>query len=196
MTTESRQSPVLYTDVHVFRDYCRPEFAAFSSYSNPKFALVSTSDLPRPLMSKLPPSRTLTNPANGASLAAVLTLVRGDALSKRRRQDFASALRTVAKALGRPLDALPAHPNLLRDRLQGFAPSMAGLKRKRWDNAMSLVRQALKHAGFIQVPCRARTPFAPQWTALFRLTRDKQARFGLSRFARYCTTGHRSRPGR
>ena len=84
-------------------------------------------------MSKLPPSRTLISPAQGASLATVLALVREDGtLSKRERQDYASALRKVGKAFGRPLDTLPAHPNLLRDRLQGFAPSMAGIKRKRW----------------------------------------------------------------
>jgi integrase len=141
-------------------------------------------------MSKLPPSRTLTNPAHGGSLATVLTLVREDGtLSKREHQDYASALRKVGEALGRPLDTLPAHPTLLRERLQGFVPAMAGIKPKRWMNAMSLVRKALKHTGFIDIPTRGRTPFAPKWAALFRLlTDDQAARFGLSRLARYCTT--------
>src|SRR4051794_13381787 len=189
MTTESRQSPVLYGDVQVLGITSRPELAIFIPYSNPESTLVSTSDLPRPSMSKLPPSPTLTNAAHGASLATVLSLVLDDhALKKRERQEWPSALRTVAKALGRPLDTLPAHPNLLRERLRGFVPAMGGIEPKRWANAISLVRQALKHTGFIEVPLRARTPFAPRWTALFRLLpKDQAARFGLSRLARYCS---------
>ncbi len=126
--------------------------------------------------------------AQTSTLAMILAgVIADESLTKRQRQDLASALRTVAKALGRPLDDLSAHPGQLRDRLKDFVPAMAGISPGRWANTMSLTRQALKRAGLVHVPARSRVPFAPRWTALFRLLQEKQARLGLTRFARYCT---------
>lgn len=134
-------------------------------------------------------SRKPSFTAQNSTLATILAgVIADESLTKRQRQDLASALHTVAKALGRPLDDLSAHPGQLRDRLKDFVPAMAGISPGRWANAISLTRQALKRAGFVHVPARSRMPFAPQWTALFRLLQQKQARLGLTRFARYCTT--------
>ena len=140
-------------------------------------------------MSTTTPSRRPYNHAPVPTLAAVLAHVAADqTLTGRRRQDLASGLRTFAKALGRPPEELPAHPGQLRDRLKGFNPAQAGLSDRRWTNAKSLTRQALKQAGIAAVPGRYRVPFSPGWTALFRLVDKKFASVGLSRLARHCTT--------
>ena len=99
------------------------------------------------------------------------------------RRDIASAIRTFGKDLGRPLDELAAHPRILRERPAGLMPGlsnldMTALKRfkRRWDNKLSLLLVALKHVGIIQTTVRRNEPFAPKWTALFRLVTDKYDR--------------------
>lgn len=140
-------------------------------------------------MALISSSRKPQDLAQTPSLATVQAHVTADeTLPRRRRQDIASALRMVATALGRSLDDLPADPGQLRDRLKGFTPAMAGLTQRRWINVLSLTRSALKHAGITRVPGRSCVPLARGWTALFQLFEDKQARFGLSRFVRYCST--------
>ena len=128
-------------------------------------------------------------------LGAVLELIIADkTLPIRQRQDMASALRTVGKALGRPLDELRAHPASLRERLAKFTPAMANLSERRWTNVVSLVRSALTHVGITHTPARSREPFAPEWTAAFRHIKGKYTCTALSRLARYCS-GHGIDPG-
>lgn len=122
------------------------------------------------------------------TLATVLERVLADqALDSRQKQDAASALRTVAKALGHSLDQLPAHPGRLRGLLKGFTPAMADLSERRWRNALSLLRRALTCAGISQVAARSREPFAPEWTAMLRPLRGTHAFIALCRLARYCS---------
>lgn len=123
------------------------------------------------------------------TLATVLAHIgASEVLTSRQRQDLSSALRTVARVLGRPPEEVSAHPGQLRDRLKGFVPATAGLSPRRWANAASLARQAFKHAGIAVVPGRSCLPFSPGWTALFRLVEEKYDRVALSRLARYCTS--------
>jgi len=136
-------------------------------------------------MSTGPASR---NPAEQPTFATLRDRIAVDeTLAPRRRHDLISALRTVAKALGRSMDDLPADPAQLRARLKNFAPAMAGLSPRRWRNALSLVRSALKHSGLTRVPARSRAALATEWADLFRHINNRRARFGLSRFARYCS---------
>ena len=140
-------------------------------------------------MSNTTVSRRAYNRKPLPTLATVLAKVTADqALTERRRQDLASGLRTFAKALNRPLEELPAHPGMLRDRMESFVPAAIGLSERRWTNAASLTRQALKHAGIAIMPSRSPVPFSPGWTALFRLVEKKYACVALSCLARYCTT--------
>ena len=93
------------------------------------------------------------------TLANVLELILADPdLASRQRQDMASALRTIAKALGRPPTEVPAHPLYLWERLQKFAPAAVGLTEGRWRNVRSSVRAALKRVGLAYVPGRYREP--------------------------------------
>jgi integrase len=117
----------------------------------------------------------------------VLELISLDVdLTLRQRQELTSALRTTAKALGRPPAEVPAHPLYLWERLQSFAPASVGLAEGRWRNVRSLLRSALKRVGLAYVPGRYREPFTPAWEDLFRYLNDRRIRLGLSRLGRYC----------
>jgi hypothetical protein len=66
-------------------------------------------------MSHEPPSRELAaNLSAGPTLADVLeAVVANESLIRRQRDDRASAIRTLAKALGRRPEEIPAHPAYL-----------------------------------------------------------------------------------
>jgi hypothetical protein len=120
-----------------------------------------------------------------ADLVARITA--DDSLSIKQRQETASALRTVAKALQRRPEEIPAHPLYLKERLEKLNAAAVGLSVGRWRNAVSFTRVALKHAGLSFVPGRYREPLAPDWEELYRHLNDDSKRYGLSRFARYCS---------
>jgi integrase len=134
-------------------------------------------------------SRAAITPLPGhLTLQDVLTLVSADmSLPPDRRQDICSALRKMALAVGRPPEAIPAHPGYLRQRLERFTPAMAGMSERRWVNVVSLVRVALKHFGLSTVPGRYTTPMSPAWQNLWRHINDRKIRDALSRFARHCS---------
>jgi integrase len=108
-------------------------------------------------------------------------------LPPQRRQDICSALRKIAVAINRPLEAIPAHPGYLRQRLERFTPAMAGVTERRWINVISLVRAGLKDAGMSFVPGRYLTPMSPAWLELWRYINERKIRDALSRLARYCS---------
>jgi hypothetical protein len=72
------------------------------------------------------------------SLADVLAVAHDADLSNVRAQEIASALRSVARALGRPLELIPADPRRLSARLNEVAPLAIGVSRRRWNNVRSL----------------------------------------------------------
>ena len=132
------------------------------------------------------------------SIAEVRDCILADeTLPPARRQDIASALLRLAKALGLPADILLADPVDLRARLKGVTPKMVGIKPPRWKNILSLTRTALTRVGICVVPTRFDSTPAPAWTACLDLLRPAHATFRgdqkdqdrmlLGRFARYCT---------
>ena len=93
-------------------------------------------------------SRAALQAATRPTLADVEKAIREDTdLSARKRQDVVSALRTLAKAINAPLDAVPAHPGSWRGALRNFAPAEMDISIARWRNALSLCRFALKQTG-------------------------------------------------
>src|SRR5689334_19020756 len=97
---------------------------SFVYCSNHDSVLEFHPGITRSRMSLPPPSRKPLDPSQQPTLADVRERVLADeGLSRRRRQDVSSALRTVAKALARPLDEVPAHPGYLRERLERFTPA-------------------------------------------------------------------------
>src|SRR5512132_100988 len=100
------------------------------------------------------------------TLADVLAAIAAAELPGRRKQDLASAVRSVARALGRPPEQVPADPRLLGNRLAEVAPQALGLSRGRWKNVRSLVRTAVKLIMPV-APGRHRTPLTPAWKRLW-----------------------------
>ena len=124
----------------------------------------------------------------GPTLADVLAAVRGDPnCPARQRQDRGSAIRTLAKALGRRPEDLPADPGRLQGLIRKVNPVSVGLAPKRWRNALSLTRAALNQAGINASPGRHVTALSPAWADLYRHINRTAWRIGLSRFAHHCS---------
>ena len=115
-------------------------------------------------------------------------LLADELLPERRRNDMASALASLAKALGRPLETIPADPAVLRSMLAGLNAPMVGLRPGRWRNVLSLVTATLAHLGIIIIQGRIREAPSPAWLRILPLISGGFApHFHLWRFARYCT---------
>lgn len=140
-------------------------------------------------MSSLTASRTAPLVTSEApSLADVRRQIAIDpALDARRRQDIASAINTVARAIGRRPEEIPAHPGHLRKALEAFSPVAHDMSWARWRNVLSLLRAALQHAGLARMPGRHMSALAPEWAGLFSAVTNRKIRYGLSRFAHYCS---------
>src|SRR5215213_9143337 len=83
------------------------------------------------------------------TLAGLIEQYRADPdLPLRRRQELIAAMNTLGRALGKPLQDIPAHPAALRAALKNVSPAMAGVSEGRWRNVLSLLRGAC--------PCRHR----------------------------------------
>ena len=157
---------------------------------NHEFVLPSTRVITRSLMSSTPPSRSIT--ASPPSLADVLAAVARADLPERRRQDLASAVRSVARALGRPPEQVPADPRLLGKRLAEVAPQALGLSRGRWSNIRSLLRTAIQLIMPV-APGRHRTPLSPAWKALWVSLESQTLKTRLSRLFHFCSARASSR---
>jgi integrase len=132
--------------------------------------------------------KPLSIPANHPTLGYVRDQIEAAVdLTPRQRQDITSALRTLAKALDRRLEEIPAHPVHLRERIKDLNAAMVGIEERRWRNVLSLTRAALKHAGLARIPARSRVALDPDWKEAVGHLDLKSLQCGLSRLARYCT---------
>ena len=135
-------------------------------------------------MSTTPPSRR--DILVSKTLADVATGISQAELPDRRRQELKSALRTVARALGRRLEDVPADPRLLANRLAEVAPVAIGLSPGRWANVKSLMRSAMSLV--VEVgPSRHCSPLSPSWAALWDRLPTRTARTRLSRFMHFAS---------
>jgi len=135
-------------------------------------------------MSSRPASRS--NYIVEPSLADILAAVLSADLPYRRRQEMASALRTVSRALGKPLASIPADSRRLSARLEQVSPRAIGISPGRWNNIRSHVRSGL---ALVQpmAPGRRRNTLSSAWDALWKLLTCRSARIALSRFVRFCS---------
>lgn len=141
-------------------------------------------------MTIIKPSRSICEGADSVlpSLEHVferLGMIEG--LSARVRADCRSALRTVARIIGRPLKEIPASPRYLRSRMDELSPARFGLTRGRWANIRSLVLKALKLAGVAALPSRHVSRLSPEWQRLYDLLPKQPQRVILSRFMHRCS---------
>jgi integrase len=133
-----------------------------------------------------PQSASRVNPDPIKTLADVVDAVRAADLPKQRRQEIASALRTAARAIGKPLDRVPADPRRLAALMSEVSPISLNISLERWANVRSLTRAGL---ALVQpmAPGRHITPLSPGWRALWRQLKARLTKMALSRFARFCS---------
>jgi hypothetical protein len=122
-----------------------------------------------------------------ASLADLLATLRTVDLPERKRQELCSAIRTVARALGRSPEDIPADTRLLANRLKDVAPAALGISRGRWNNVRSLLRTALSFVQPIS-PGRNRNDLSPKWFELSIRLPSRSDKIALSRALRFCRT--------
>jgi len=120
------------------------------------------------------------------TLADVIAQVVGTALPQRHKQEITSALRTVGRALDRPLERIQADPRHLSPRLKAIAPRAIGMSLRSWSNVRSRLRKALSFVRPI-APGRNTNPLTPSWDALWRPLECRRVKISLSRFVRYCS---------
>ena len=120
------------------------------------------------------------------TLADVAVAVQLASWPARRRQETQSALRTIGRALSRPLERIPVDPRHLSARLQEVAPRAIGISPRRWNNVRSLTRSAL---GLVRpmAPGRNANQPTPSWDALWSPLESKRVKTSLSRFVRFCS---------
>jgi integrase len=97
----------------------------------------------------------------------LISLINNSNYSKAKKQDMASALRTIAKVLGVELSELIADPGLLRRRLDMVSPQAVGISSRRWANIRTLLARALELARPI-MSSRSYVEISPAWLALMK----------------------------
>jgi len=120
-------------------------------------------------------STTTSLPSISANFFDVLMLIdRSENLSVRRRQDLASAVRTVARVFGRDPAQIPCRSDVLARRLAEVPYLAHGLSKGRWANIRSLVNAALD---LVQpmMPGRHQEPLSPAWEKLMLQSDDNNS---------------------
>ena len=126
-------------------------------------------------------------PDSAPSLATVLTTLDAGELPERKRQELASAVRTVARALSKSPEDVPADARWLGSRLKDVAPAAIGISRGRWNNVRCLFRSALCLVQPIS-PGRNGNDLLPQWRALSEQLTSRSDQIALSRMLRFLSS--------
>ncbi len=117
------------------------------------------------------------------NLADILVLIASSDRPATQKRDMASAVRTVAKALGGTPEQVPLELKVLRPRLDKIDPEGLGISRLRWNNVRALLNRALELATTM-MPSVQRTAILDEWQALLEplKLRDKHSLAALFRF--------------
>jgi hypothetical protein len=122
------------------------------------------------------------------TLADVITAVSESLdIREQQRREMKSAVRTMARCLGKDLAAISAEPGRLQKEIANLNHHKAGLTKGRWISVRSLTRKALQAAGIKLMPGRRRvSKFTAEWSAL-RVQCGPSHKMGLSRFMNHCS---------
>ena len=124
------------------------------------------------------------NTASRATLSDVLVAIKSAAIDERRRQDMASAVRGIAKVLGRNPAEVPTDTRILNAWLRRASPKAMGMSSSRWNNVRSLLRSAIALVQPMMSGRRA-DPISEVWAGLYdRLTKFAD-RVRLTRLMRW-----------
>jgi Phage integrase family len=126
----------------------------------------------------------LLEPSFADAIAIIATV---DELPTQTKRHWTTSLRQIAKALDRPLEAIPARLSAVRADLDRLHHVPTGLTRKTLQNHKSNVRSALLWlAREKRIPGNG-APLAPAWAQLRSQIRDRFVRWRLSSFMRFCS---------
>lgn len=143
-------------------------------------------------MSQEPVSQLDLNPfadPNVPTLTRLLVLIEKDpTLTSAQKTAQSSAIRTVGRAIGLPLSAIPAHPKFLQKKLAKVSPARIGISVASWRNAKSLFGNALRGQGLSVMPGRYLAPISLYWKPLWDALPERPHKISLSRFIRFCST--------
>src|SRR6266851_5424362 len=119
----------------------------------------------------------------------LITRIAADpALPLRTRQNWAWALRAVARAAGKDPASGVAHPEYFRKLMEAAAPASIGLTAAGWNNARSLAGKALEWAGLAAMPGHYQAPFASAWQELWtKLPASTALSFQLARLFHFAS---------
>jgi hypothetical protein len=125
-----------------------------------------------------------TPEASRATLADLITAVQAADLTPQRRQNMTSAVRTVARALGREPGQIAADASLLGRRLASVTAQQHGLSAGRWNNVRSLLRAAL---ALVRPTMKGRStvPLSQAWQGLYDALPKRADMVRLSRIMRW-----------
>jgi len=140
-------------------------------------------------MAPMSPSRNPFADPSLPTFAGLIDRIEADKeLPPRTRQNWAWALRAIARAVAKELAAVPAHPEFLRKLLDGAAPASLGMSRGAWNNARSLAGKVLEWAGLTAMPNHYQAAFSSAWQELWtKLPSGTALSFQLSRLFHYAS---------
>jgi integrase len=140
-------------------------------------------------MAPMSPSRNPFADPSLPTFAGLIDRIEADKeLPPRTRQNWAWALRAIARAVAKELAAVPAHPEFLRKLLDGAAPASLGMSRGAWNNCRSLAGKVLEWAGLTAMPIHYQAAFSPAWQELWaKLPSGTALSFQLSRLFHYAS---------
>lgn len=108
-------------------------------------------------------------------------------LKPTRRRDLKSALKSIARMLGKTPERVPANIDWMHNRLRQVAPAAHNMSAKRFQNIKSDVIKALELTGCSRARSDWQRPPCPAWFALLEKVADQRNRWKLTQLAQYCT---------
>lgn len=134
------------------------------------------------------PRSGLPGSATTANLNDVLVAIgaRPD-LSETRQRDLRSSIKRVASFIGDDPARIPLDLRSIAAKLASLSPAAFGLTTKSFSNIRSNFIAAVQASGLKASYRSTRTPFSAGWKRLMGDLTTKRARFGLGRFARFCS---------
>lgn len=123
--------------------------------------------------------------AKKTTLAGLIGLIENDpTLPSNKKRRWSTAIRGIARALGRPPGTLPANPAALGKRISKVRGihHCAEIQKSTWKSYLTEYRASTRHVGLAEVPARIETPRSEAWRELLA-TRSRGECIFLSRFA-------------
>ena len=109
------------------------------------------------------------------------------ALTKARKKELVSALRTLGQCLKAAPGDIPARPASLRKQMENAPFALAGVSRKRWEKVRNFTLVALRIGGFeVMASRRTGGMTSAEWARLVSLLPRGRDSKGLSRFVSFC----------